>query len=179
MNKNVILIVAGAVDTFLNPNSRKSVDNCEKLKNNITEAFTKNNYKAVINLTNQPKTTVEDLKIFKEISPSKLVDFTLQSDQFFHQHNLMTIPTHDGSNEYLFGNQFDYIFPSEKYEVHLCGVDLHGIFKDTISTLLEKGYSVTVYSDVLRPFKSTHKYINSVIKETKFHYCSFRSVGRK
>ena len=93
-----------------------------------------------------------------------------------HKNNELSLVSLD-SEELLFdGDQFDFIFPSSQYDVHICGVDINGTFKNTIETLLDKEYHVTVYSDAIRPFKNTHKYIASLQNSNKFRYCSFKSV---
>lgn len=171
MKKNVILIVAGAVDAFLSNTSKKAVDKQDKLLANIKDLLVKNNYKAVMNLTSFSDTKATQTTPFKSVPNTKLVNYVLQSDSFNHSHNRLSITTQEGDAQYFDGHQFDYLFPAEEYEVHVCGVDVHGVLKDTISTLIKLGYHVTTYSDVLRPFKNTHKYINTLSKNTSFTYC--------
>ena len=106
-----------------------------------------------------------------------LIDFTLHSESFLHRNNEISVTTQDNEELLLDGDQFDFLLRPKDFDVHLCGIDLNGSFKNTIEDLLEKGFHVTVYSDAIRPFTSTSKYINSLNKTTpKFRYCSHKSV---
>lgn len=175
MKKNVVLIVAGAGDFFFGAYSNKSIDKKEKLLANIQDIVDRGNFKAVTDLTT-PHETNKEVNVFQNVRPQSVVGFTLHSEEFLHKNNELSLVSLDNEDLLFDGDQFDFIFPSSQYDVHICGVDINGTFKNTIETLLDKEYHVTVYSDAIRPFKNTHKYIASLQNSNKFRYCSFKSV---
>ena len=175
MKKNVVLIVAGVGDFFFGSHSNKSIDKKEKLLSNIEDIVNRGNYKAVTNLTT-PHETTREVDVFKNVRPQSVVNFTLHSDELFHKNNELAILSIDNDELLFDGDQLDFIFPSDSYDIHICGVDINGTFKGAIETLLAKDFHVTVYSDAIRPFKNTHKYIASLQNSNKFRYCSYKSV---
>ena len=176
MQKNIILIVAGVGDFFFGTDSNKVIKNKESLLDSLQTIVAKNNYKAVVNLTT-PHDTLDSINIFSQIRKQAVVDFTLHSESFLHKNNEISITTHDNDTVLVDGDQFDFLLRPKDFDIHICGIDLNGSFKDTIEGLLAKGFHVTVYSDAIRPFTSTSKYINSLNKTTpKFRYCSHKSV---
>ena len=175
MKKNVVLIVAGVGDFFFGSHSNKSIDKKEKLLSNIEDIVNRGNYKAVTNLTT-PHETTREVDVFKNVRPQSVVGFTLHSEEFLHKNNELSLHTVDNDTLLFDGDQFDFIFPESDFDVHICGVDINGSFRKTIESLLAKGYNVTVYSDAIRPFKHTHKYISSLQNAPAFRYCSYKSV---
>lgn len=175
MKKNVILIVAGAGDFFFGTQSNKSIDKKEKLLSNITDIVKRGNFKAVTNLTT-PHETNKEVDVFQNVRPQSLVKFTLHSDELLHKNNELQLTSVDNDPLLFDGDQLDFIFPSSCYDIHICGVDINGAFKNAIEALIQKGFHVTVYSDAIRPFKNTHKYIASLQNSSKFRYCSYKSV---
>lgn len=175
MKKNVVLIVAGVGDFFFGSHSNKSIDKKDKLLSNIQDIISRGNFKAITNLTT-PHETVREVNVFKDVRPQSVVKFTLHSDEFLHKNNELALVSLDNDQLLFDGDQLDFIFPSESYEVHICGVDLNGTFKGMIEGLLAKDFPVTVYSDAIRPFKNTHKYISSLQNASNFRYCSYKSV---
>ena len=175
MKKNVVLIVAGAGDFFFGTQSNKSIDKKEKLLANITDIVKRGNFKAVTNLTT-PHETNREVNVFKNTRPQSIVKFTLHSDEFLHKNNELQLTSIDNEQLLFDGDQLDFIFPSKSYDIHICGVDINGTFKNAIEALIQKGFHVTVYSDAIRPFKNTHKYIASLQNSSKFRYCSYKSV---
>ena len=177
MQKDIILVVSGAGDQNFGTDSNKNLRNKEVLVENLKNIVRKNNYKAIVNLTNAQDTN-KSFNLFSNVRPQSVVGMTLLSEEFLNNNNELSIVGRDEDVTRLDGGQFDFIFPPTQYEVHLCGVDLNGTFKATIDQLLEKGYHVTVYSDAIRPFNSSAKHINALSSERvyNFHYCSYKSV---
>lgn len=175
MKKNVVLIVAGVGDFFFGSQSNKTIDKKDKLLGSIQEIVNRKNFKAVTNLVT-PHETFKEVNVLRDIRPQSVVGFTLHSEEFLHKNNELSLFTVDNETLLYDGDQFDFIFPSTDYDVHICGVDINGAFRKTIESLLDKDYQVTVYSDAIRPFKHTHKYISSLQNAPAFRYCSFKSV---
>ena len=74
------------------------------------------------------------------------------------------------------GNQFDFIVRPQDYDIHICGIDINGIFVSAIDQLLSLGYHVTIYSDMIKPFSKktiTH------IKSSNVKFVSAKSVCLK
>ncbi len=176
MKKNIILIVAGAGDFFFGKNSFKNINKKEELLSTLETIVEKDNYKAVVNLTT-PHDTLDSINVFKNLREQSVVDFTLHSEKFLHKNNEIALTSIDNEQILQDGDQFDFLLRPQDYDVHVCGVDVNGAFKSTIEDLLAAGYHVTVYSDAIRPFNSTAKYISGLNKTTpKFRYCSHKSV---
>lgn len=175
MKKNVVLIVAGAGDFFFGSNSTKPIDKKEKLLGNIQDIISRGNFKAVTNVTT-PHETTKEINVYKGVRPQAVVKMTLHADELLHKNNELSLTSLDNEELLFDGDQLDFIFPAEAYDIHLCGVDINGTFKGTIEKLLNKGFNVTVYSDAIRPFKNTHKYIASLQNSAQFRYCSYKSV---
>lgn len=176
MKKDTILIVAGAGDFFFGENSHKKIKDKEALIDTLNTIISNGSFKAVTNLTT-PHDTLNEVSIYDNLRTQSLVTYTLHSDTFLHKNNELSLNSLDNEEILLDGDKFDYVFRPSDYDVHLCGVDVNGAFKSTIEELLTAGFHVTVYSDAIRPFSSTHKYISSLIKATpKFRYCSYKSV---
>jgi hypothetical protein len=176
MQKNTVLIIAGVADFFFGSNSTKSIKNKESLLEGVQNIVDKKNYNSIINLTT-PHETFNSVNPLKTVRPQSVINFTLHSEEFLHKNNEISLTTQDNDRLLLDGNQLDFLLRPEDYDVHICGIDLNGSFKNIIEELLDKGYHVTVYSDAIRPFTSTSKYISSLIKTTsKFRYCSHKSI---
>ena len=176
MQKNTVLIIAGVADFFFGSNSTKSIKNKESLLEGVQNIVDKKNYKSIINLTT-PHETFNSVNPLKAVRPQSIINFTLHSEEFLHKNNEISLTTQDNDRLLLDGNQLDFLLRPEDYDIHICGIDLNGSFKNIIEELLDKGYHVTVYSDAIRPFTSTSKYISSLIKTTpKFRYCSHKSI---
>ena len=176
MKKNIILIVAGVGDFFFGKNSYKNINKKEELLNSIETIVEKDNYKAVVNLTT-PHDTLDNINVFKNLRQQSVVTHTLHSEKFLHKNNEIAVTSIDNEEILLDGDQLDFVLRPQDYDIHICGVDVNGAFKSTIEDLLAAGYHVTVYSDAIRPFNSTAKYISGLNKTTsKFRYCSFKSV---
>lgn len=175
MKKNVVLILAGVGDFFFGSSSNKTIDKKEKLLNNIKDIVSQKNFKAIVDLTT-PHETFKEVNVLNDVRPQSVVGFTLHSEEFLHKNNEMTLLSLDNEDLLRNGDDFDFIFPSTDYDVHICGVDINGAFRNTIESLLDRNYQVTVYSDAIRPFKHTHKYISSLQGTPAFRYCSFKSV---
>ena len=176
MKKNVVLIVAGVGDFFFGKNSYKNINKKEELLTSIETIIDRDSYKAVVNLTT-PHDTLDSIDVFKNLRQQTVVTHTLHSEKFLHKNNEITLTSIDNEQILLDGDQLDFVLRPSDYDVHICGVDVNGSFKSTIEDLLAIGYHVTVYSDAIRPFNSTAKYISGLNKTTsKFRYCSFKSV---
>ena len=176
MKKNIILIVAGVGDFSFGKNSYKNINKKEELLNSIETIVEKDNYKAVVNLTT-PHDTLDNINVFKNLRQQSVVTHTLHSEKFLHKNNEIALTSVDNEEILLDGDQLDFVLRPQDYDIHICGVDVNGAFKSTIEDLLAAGYHVTVYSDAIRPFNSTAKYISGLNKTTsKFRYCSFKSV---
>lgn len=175
MKKNVVLLTTGVGDYFFGSQSNKTIDKKDKLLGSIQDIVGRQNYKAVVNVVT-PHETFKEINVLRNVRPQSVVGFTLHSEEFLHKNNELSLHTVDNDTLLFDGDQFDFIFPESDFDVHICGVDINGSFRKTIESLLAKGYNVTVYSDAIRPFKHTHKYISSLQNAPAFRYCSYKSV---
>lgn len=108
------------------------------------------------------------------VAPTKVIDVKLCTDELFHINNEVSLTDHDGQEILLNGNQLDWLFKPADYDVHILGVDINGVFINAIEYLKQKGYNITVYSDVIKPYsKKTIQHI----KTSGVKFTSIKSVS--
>ena len=183
MNKNnskkkVALIVAGVGDTLLSNNSRKKIKNnenfVERVKD-VIETVTENNYTALINFY-YPSDTFKDVKVFSKYPKTRKVDIKIHSNSLLQKDNEISIIDHDDQELLYNGDDFTFFFRPEEYDVYLCGIDLNGIYSNSIKELLDKGYKVKAFSDCLSAFPTTRKYMNTLQRNKQFEFCSYKTL---
>ena len=103
--------------------AQKIIDKKEKLLSNIEDIVNRGNYKAVTNLTT-PHETTREVDVFKNVRPQSVVNFTLHSDELLHKNNELAILSIDNDELLFDGDQLDFIFPSDSYDIHICGVEM-------------------------------------------------------
>lgn len=176
---NKILIVAGVGDALCSSNSRKKIRDNETFVNKIEtviEAFNaKEEANGVVNF-HYPTDSFRDVDVFDRIKKTQLVNMRIHGKGFMIKDNELVLNTHDNETMLFNGTEFSYIFRPQEYEVCLCGIDLHGIFANTIEELLEEGYTVKLFSDASNLLPATRKYISNLSKNKKFQFCSYKSA---
>lgn len=176
---NKILIVAGIGDALCSSNSRKKIRDNETFVNKIEtviEAFNaKEEANGVVNF-HYPTDSFRDVDVFDRIKKTQLVNMRIHGKGFMIKDNELVLNTHDNETMLFNGTEFSYIFRPQEYEVCLCGIDLHGIFANTIEELLEEGYTVKLFSDASNLLPATRKYISNLSKNKKFQFCSYKSA---
>lgn len=173
-HKNIILLVSGVADTFFSTSSRKQLVHTNDLDQRISNLITDNKdkifgYVDLLNPSDQRKT----VKIFEGIREQRVVSVRLNSNTLIDSGNELAMVEEDNSILRIGSDYFDHILRPQDYEIHICGVDLHGIYKNAIPQLLEKGYKVYLYSDMIKRYKDTEENIKA-IRNKNFEYCSSR-----
>lgn len=178
-NKNIILLVSGVADTFFSTNSHKQLQHTNELDSRIKSLIDQNKDKffGYIDVLG-PKDQRKDVNVFNGIRNQRIVNLRLNSTNLIDHTNELSVVQEDGSKMQLSGRDLDFVLRPEDYEIHICGVDLHGMYKTVLTELLEKGYNVTLYSDMLKRYKGTEDSIKS-IRNRKFEYCSSRTALSK
>lgn len=178
-DKKLLLIVCGVGDTMLADDSFRKLKNNQEVRSKVISALEYFNQldrpKGYINL-NYSSDTYNHVNVFKDISPTKVVEVRLNARSMVDKNNEMVIPTLDKETLLFNGDQIDYIFRPSEYEVVLFGVDLHGMMVDAIKDLLAKGYKVKLLKDSLSTFPNAMKEIKTLFKEENFDFCSYRSI---
>lgn len=176
--KKVVLIVAGIGDTLCSTQSPKKIKNNEsfvKQVGKVVEHVTKDNYYALVNF-HYPSDTFKDVDVFEEYPETKKVSVKIHSNSLLLKDNELTINSRDKEELLFNGDDFTFIFRPEEYDIYMCGIDLHGIFANSIKDLLAQGYNIHLFSDCLSAFPQTHNYINTLKKNKNFEFCSYKSV---
>lgn len=181
-SKNKILLVSGIADTFFSPNSDKKLVYGADLEAKITKFVNSvgaKSYYGFINLVS-PYDSNKDINVFKQMPKSRTVNYKLFVPSLLDVYNNFEIMESTGDTKLVNASDFDFIFSPAQTEIHICGVDINGFYKGMIDTLLSKGYTVYLYSDMIKRFKNTEVDIVS-IKHKNFEYCSHKSanLGRK
>lgn len=171
-HKNKILLVSGVGDTFFSPKSRKFLTHKAELGDKITQHINSKieDYYGVINLT-LPTEYWLDVNPFEAVSPTRLINVVLNSNRLLDISNEISLKNVHQENMLFNGNELDFILPPDDFEIHICGVDVNGIYKPVIQELLAKGFKVYLYSDMIKRYKETEQYIKSV-RNRNFEYCS-------
>lgn len=105
---------------------------------------------------------------------TKVINIKLCEDELFHINNEISITDYESDTLLFNGDQLDFLLRPEEYDIHILGVDINGVFINTINFLIEKGYNVTVYSDSIRPYsKKTILHI----KHTGVKFTSIKSIS--
>lgn len=175
--KNIILLVYGVNDFFFaKDNNKISKEDQAKFVSHVTNIVNNPRYKGVVNIS-IPVDSNNKVNVFKERteqSVSKLTLFT--SEKMLSSENELIIKDYEGDNMRFSGNQFDFIFPQDDYEIHACGLDVNGILPDSLQEFLDLGYEVTLYSGSIKPFRNTYKQIHKLTGTKNFQYCSQKSA---
>ena len=178
-NKKIVLIVAGIGDTLCSTNSRKKIRNnesfVEQVKKVISHVTEEPSYYALVNF-HYPSDTFKDVNVFDGYPDTKNVSLKIHSNSLLLKDNEMALTARDGEELLFNGDDFTFIFRPEEYDIYMCGIDLHGIFANSIKDLLSEGYNVHLFSDALSAFPQTHKYVNNLQKNKNFEFCSYKSV---
>lgn len=174
-----ILIVAGVGDALCSSNSRKKIrDNetfVDKIENVINTFKSKEGANGVVNF-HYPTDSFKDVDVFNTVKETQLVNMRIHGKGFAIKDNELLINTHDKETMLFNGTEFSYVFRPQEYEVCICGIDLHGIFTNTITELLAEGYTVKLFSDASSLLPATRKYITEISKNKKFQFCSYKSA---
>lgn len=95
-------------------------------------------------------------------SDTKGVNIKLFNRNLFSSENMMSINTYEGDIRDVSMNGFDYIFQPDEFVIHICGIDMNGIFIEAVKELTELGYTVYVYDSLMKSFSSnTIKFLKS------------------
>lgn len=171
-HKNIILLVSGVADTFFSTSSRKQLAHTNDLDTriqNLIENNQENIFGYVDLLSNNDQR--KSVNIFSGVRPQRVVSMRLNANTLIDSSNELNLVEEDKSILRTTGAYFDHILRPEDYEIHICGVDLHGIYKTAVTQLLEKGYKVYLYSDMIKRYKDTEENIKA-IRNKNFEYCS-------
>lgn len=178
-HKNKILLITGIGDSFFSPSSFKKLDHgkdiIDKISLFLDQIKDKNIYTAYVNLLNYQDTNNEINTLTDKVPKTKQVTYSIFNYSIFDKWNNLTIIENNSEEVTYNGSMFNHLFPPHLYEVHICGVDLNGFYKDIIQELNSKNYKVVLYSDMIKRFKNTESNITA-IKNKNFVYCSHRSV---
>jgi hypothetical protein len=149
--KQTMLFLFGIGDTFFH---RRSLDMSSKLEALLTDP--KKEYFGVTRF-NKSADIHRDCPIDKILSlptvASRVIDVKLCSNDPFSVNNQISVPdTANDDVKLLDGDQLDHLIPPGKFDIHIAGIDINGIFIPLVKQLKAMGYSVTVYSDIIKPF---------------------------
>ena len=175
-HKNKLLLVSGLDDTFFSTNSRRhlihGIELGNKLVNHIENK--KDQYYGIINLS-IPTAYWKDITPFENVNPNRLINVVLNSNSLLNISNEVSLKNQENETMLFNGNDLDFLLPSQDYEIHISGVDINGCYKQIIQELLEKGYKVYLYSDMVKRFKDSEPFFRS-IRNRNFEYCSSASA---
>lgn len=175
--KKIALISFGIADGYCSPHSSRLINNGPELYAKVLETLkgsdkTLGAYVAV----NNPADTTRMVDISKTLPSTKIINIKLCTDDFLHVNNELSLTDYSGDTMLFNGNQLDFILRPQDYDIHICGIDINGIFVSAIDQLLSLGYHVTIYSDMIKPFSKktiTH------IKSSNVKFVSAKSVCLK
>lgn len=173
-HKNIILMVSGVADTFFSPTSRRQLAYTNDLDKKIQNVIDNNKdkifgYIDLLNSNDQRRS----VKLFDNVRKQRVINVRFNGKSLLDSSNDVNITEEDGNNLLVTGKDLDFVLRPQDYEIHICGVDLHGMYKNTVQELLAKGYKVYLYSDMIKRYSDTEEHIKA-IRNGNFEYCSSR-----
>jgi hypothetical protein len=167
--KKAILFTFGIGDTFCSEKSTRVIRRGPAIANqarNLAKS-TKYDFFGVVRV-NEPLDTFRDINLAKDIPNTRVIDVKLCSNSVFDINNQITIPGVDDSPEVILdGNQLDHIIRADEFEIFIAGIDINGVFVRFMRELEKRGYSATIFSDIIKPF---NKNTIEVIKNSKVKF---------
>ena len=172
--KNKILLVTGVADTFFSERSHRKLPYGIELASKISTLVEQNkeSYSGYINLL-VPGDSNRFVAPLDGIRKQRVLNVQLNSNSLFDISNELALTEEDNTTLLLNGNDLDFVLRPEEYEIHICGVDINGVYKGFIDELLNLKYTVYLYSDLIKRFKNTEDSIKN-IRNRNFKYCSSR-----
>ena len=161
--KKIVIFVFGVADGFCSETSPRFLSNGKEIVAKIKDILSETGKRfGGIVYVNSPADTFNKVNIASLVPETKVIDVKLCAEKLFHANNEVTITDTSGNKMLFNGDQLDYVLRPEDYEAHILGVDINGIFIDTIDNMIKMGYETTVYSDVIKPFsKKTIQHIKN------------------
>lgn len=162
-----MLFLFGIGDTFFH---KRSMDMSKKIESLLLNP--KKDYFGVTRFNKSADIHREcpiDKILSMENVASRVIDVKLCSNDPFSINNQISVPdTVNDDVKLLDGNQLDHLIPSDKFDIHIAGIDINGIFIPLVKQLKAMGYNVTVYSDIIKPF---NKGTIESIQKSKVRFC--------
>jgi hypothetical protein len=172
MKKN-ILLVFGLGDAFCSEKSHRLIKRGPAIANKVKQIIGSDTDKVYGYVQiNEPSDTFNDIDVFSDLEKKqRVIGLKLCANNIMDTNNQIIVKSANLTEETILdGNQLDHVLPSSKYEISIAGIDINGIFIDTVKRLKSMGYSVTVYSDAIKPF---NKATVDVIRNSKVRFRKF------
>lgn len=175
--KKVALIAFGIADGYCHHNSPRLINIGPELFSRVKDILkssgsTLGAYVSV----NNPADSFVNVNVNGTVPNTKIINLKLCIDSFLHPNNEITITDHSGDQLLFDGDKLDFILRPQDYDIHICGIDINGIFIEAIDQLTNLGFNVTIYSDLIKPFSK--KTINH-IRNSNVRFVSAKSVCLK
>lgn len=125
---------------------------------------------------NEPQDSFLRVNLASEVPRVKAVTMKLCSGDLFDPLNEIRIPDLQDPllDVVLNGDQFDHVFRPEDFNLFAAGIDIGSCYNSLIKHGTKLGYSMTIFSDVIKPFsKDTVPNIISASKN-RSHNVIFR-----
>jgi len=175
--KKVALIAFGIADGYCHQSSSRLINIGPELFSRIKETL-KNSGKTLgaYVAVNNPADSFDHVNVLGLIPETKIINFKLCINSFLHPNNEITLTDFSGEKLLFDGDKLDFMLRPQDYDIHICGIDINGIFVEAIDQLLDLGFDVTIYSDLIKPFSK--KTINH-IRSSNVKFVSAKSVCLK
>lgn len=162
-----MLFVFGVGDNFFADSSQKQIKRSTEIIESVDRLLASNEFFGVVRV-NELKDTFAEVNPFSAVKPTtRLIDFKLCTDSMFDKYNQIVITGSDKTETVLDGNQLDYVLPADEYNIYIAGIDINGIFVEFIKQFEKLGYSINVFSDIIKPF---NKQTIQAIKDSKARF---------
>ena len=169
MKKN-ILMVFGIGDTFCDINSPRCIKRGKTgpdLAKHIEKIVKsdKHDYDGYV-FIHEPQDTINTTNVLSDVESNKVIGIKLCSSSIFDINNEILIEDIDGDGSVVLnGDQLDHVLRPEDYNLFVAGIDINGVFNTFVKEASVLGYSVTIYSDIIKPFSKDT--INNIITAVK------------
>ena len=164
--KKNILIVGGFGDTFFHPESHRFIPKRgQEMHDRIMEIVeeSRHDFFGVVRLNDTYDQTEKiNFDSIEDFPATRVIDLKLCSSSVFNINNQITVTGKEGTETVLDGCQLDHVLPPEEYDIFVAGVDINGIFISLLDEMHRRGYRITVFSDIIKPYnKNTITHIKN------------------
>lgn len=169
--KKIAVLSFAFCETFCDQNSSSRINNSDKTFEKAKEVLPTLKHDVFVDIL-PPHVSVRDFKIKTDATK---IDFTLKNrDSIFHIDNVFTLNSLvDDVKQEVNGSNFDFIIRPEEYDIFIIGIDLNGVFINTIKQLEALGFKVFVLSNLAKLF---NKATSTFIQQSGVKFCSYKTA---
>lgn len=171
MKKNILMIF-GIGDTFCHKDSYRFLKAGEKILGDVQNLLKqdKKEYFGYVNVLEYNDSN-DKINPLEAVKGSRVIDLKLFNAKPFSKENYFCVKASDGEEVSAFSaDSLGFVLSPSDYNIFICGIDINGSFSSAIDYLIEEGFYITVFSDIIKPYsKDTIEYLIGKSKDKNNH----------